>query len=273
MDNKSTEVSILVSSPDSYNEVFKVFMNLFHKYWKDCKYDLILANNVMDYDDDKVNVINCGENAMSWCQRTVQAIKQTKSKYYIVITEDSLITDFIDTNEIEKIIQIMKSNSLVFYKLYPKPNASGKLYLGIPHVHEIPKRQPYGLNLNTAIWERDYLLNCLGDGTLTGWDIEEKWLYEASIAPNESFSNCVVDDRNVLSTVHGVAKGKWLPKSLERLEAIGCKVDTGSRGVLSKKEEFVISARKKFNNISSPKLRKVIKGTLSKVGFKFTTKY
>jgi hypothetical protein len=270
---KNDDLAILVSSPDSYNEVFRIFLKLFNKYWANCEYELILANNVLNYDDSKVTVINCGEDAMSWCQRTVHAVQKINKKYFIVITEDSLISEYIDSNEISNIIKIMDLYSLQYYKLYPKPNANGRLFHGLPHVHEILKKQPYGRNLNTAIWERSYLLKCLGDGTETGWQIEEKWLREAYHAEKGSFDNCVADDRNVLHTIHGVAKGKWLPTALKRLKTIGYEVEVGTRGVIPKRDEFAIFFLKKFNTISSPKLRKVAKITLSKLNFKFTTKY
>lgn len=269
----SSLMTVLVSSPDIYREVFDVFIELVNENWPDCKHDIVLANNELPCEDPKVHVINCGADAMSACLRMIQAIEQTDSKYYLLITEDNLIVDPIDSKMIDDILETMMKYDLGFYKIIPKPKPTGKLFHGVPHCHEISMQQPYGRNLNTAIWERDYLLEHLGDGSESGWDLEEKWLYEASLAEDIPYDRCVADDRNVMNAVHGIVQGKWMPSALKELKRKGYAIDTGERGIIPWHVERDFLFRERLNSIISPKLRVNVKRILSKVGVKFVTRY
>lgn len=273
MSYKDTEVAILISTYDAYYEALRISIEMFKRFWPDCKYEFIVANNTKKIDDERITLINCGDEAKSWCERALKAINETKADYYIMLMEDIFITRRVDTKEIENIIGFMKENKIDFYKLIPVPPPKGELFEGTKHIHKINKQTPYGININSAIYSREFFLEILGDGKISAWDLEERFIKETTTAPDEYFKNCVSDDRNVLNTIHGIIQGKWLKSTVKELKKLGITVDIGNRGYYPISQ---IIRRKTFvfvRNIVSSDVRRTFKKILSKLGFKFVTKY
>ena len=270
---KDRETAILISTYDPYFEALDISLKMFEKYWKDLNYEIIVANNEMEIKNHDIKLINCGNDAKSWCKRALMAVNQTNAEYYLIIMEDIFISKPVDNDEIKRIISFMKKNKIDFYKLIPTPYPKGELFEGEKHIHKLNKQTAYGININTAIFSREFLLKCLGDGEISAWDLEEKFLKEASVAPNEYFDNCACDDRNVLNTIHGIIQGKWLGKTVKTLKKEGIFVDTKKRGIYPVSSIIKSNLFKFSRSVLSPKAAVKIKKIMSKLGFKFVTKY
>ena len=273
MKYKDTEVAILISTYDPYSEALRISLEMFKRFWPDCKYEFIVANNTKKIDDDTITLINCGDDSKSWCARALKAINQSKADYYIMLMEDIFITKPVDNAEIESIINFMKKNNIDFYKLIPAPPPKGELFENSKHAHKINKQTAYGININSAIYSRDFFLKILGDGKISAWDLEERFIKETIDAPDEYFDNCASDDRNVLNTIHGIIQGKWLKSTVKKLEKLGVKVDTENRGYYPLKSIIRMKVFKFCRNILNPNVKRSVKTFLSKLGFKFVTKY
>lgn len=264
-DNRLT---IFVASPDSYSDVFTIFLDCFKKYWSDCPYKFLLATNTKKYDG--INVICNNKKNDSWTERTLWALNEIDTKYILLMNDDIFIVDYVDNNEINYILDMMDKHSINFCRLKAGKN-------GIPlekdsYIFKTHKQQPYGKNLQVGIFNTEYFKSILGDGSKSAWDLEKQWIADTLSAPDEYFEDITFCKKNVIKTIHGIAKGMWFPSALKKLTKLGITY-TGNRKKLSYFEDRKMRITSTLGKMLSPKSRKRIKNLLSKVfKIKFVTK-
>ena len=173
MDNR---LSIYVSSPDSYADVFSVFLEGYRKYWPDCPYEFILTTNTKEYEG--IHCICNGEVADSWVSRTIAALPKIKSKYILMMCDDLIISDAVDKDKIECILDFMDNHNIKFCRL--NPLNIGEKISELPILRKISKQTPYAINLQIGIFNKDFFSELLGDGEKSAWDIERMINSEAT---------------------------------------------------------------------------------------------
>lgn len=262
----SSDLKLFIATPDSYSDVMEVFLQCFRKNWSDCPYELIVSTNTKNYDDVTTfdnNIANDG-----WMDRTIPILKQLDADYIMLLCDDCFMLDKVSTQQVKELFNEVKSNHLDFCGMtnYIKgPNFAKAKYL-----NRVPRNRAYAKNLQTGIFRREYLLTELGDGSLSPWEMEAKWLREASQDTSEYFTNIASCNVNILHCTNGIVKGKWLQSAINDLNDIGIPVKT-ERKIISinaeRKMKF-ISKMGKFVPMSS---RKRIKNVLKHIGFNFAT--
>ena len=272
MPSYSKDMIVVISSPDSYSDVFEIFFTLFRKYWTNCEYEVILSNNKLKPSFENLRVMNNDTNA-TWSSRVLKAVVNEDTKYVMLLTEDSIITDYINSEQIRGVLCLMKDYDLKYYRLWHIPKPKGKLIDDHEHARLIPIEQPYGRNLGPAIWEKDHLIECLKDGKSSGWEIEGSFLEESNNSNSGNHEECAVDDRDLLHMIHGVSKGKWNPSALRKLRKLGISVDTSKRRRISRYKELQTRLAIYIVCALPNGVRVRLKKTLAKLGFKFVTPY
>lgn len=209
----SKRLSIYVSSPDSYSDVFAVFLNGYQRYWRNCPYEFILTTNTKTYEG-----IHCfcnNKQGDSWVERTLNVLPSITSKYILLLCDDIIICDYINNEEIEDILNYMDNNNIRFCRLKPYafngPKTSSSLLL------RINKQTPYAVNIQIGIFRKDYFEELLGDGSLSAWDIEDCINQKAAQAENEFYDDVVVVSKEIIPHIHGVMKGGWIRTSVKKL--------------------------------------------------------
>jgi len=273
MSENKYKLTIIVTSPDSDRDLFDKFLECFDTNWADCPYPLVLTNNFLPCDNYRVTVVNLNRDDKTWTRLTKNAVDTVFSDYYLLLDCDRFISNTVHTPDIEKVLDIMKVNNIDYFDINRSADLKAPLFHGIPNAYMISKRKPYGLNVN-GIFERKYLLQMLGNGTKTAWDIERGYLKESlSATNNDFFDNALADNRNLLNIVHMVLKGKYLPSAIRKMEKAGYHVAPGCRSIISNPQEFKLILYDHIGKKLTPATRKRIKSVLSKIGFKFTTEY
>lgn len=265
------DMAILVVSCDAYADVAKYFFPLLKRYWPDCNYNIYFINNTLNEDYENVTVINGGLN-MDWSGRVKSALNNIKEKYVLFMLEDYYIGEPVDSSEIMQAINIMESEKLLYYKITNKPKGTKK-YKNYNFLSTIPDNQPYGINLQAAIWKKDFFLNILGEIDCSAWKVEINQLKNVKSKYSKDIEGCVVDTRNIIDIHNGVIKGKWVPKTLHYFRKRDFYIDTGKREKLSMIDRFSITIRGNCKSLFSNHTRKLLKKYLSKIGFKFTSEY
>ena len=174
---EKNQLSVLVVSNDGYSDFWDGFFDCLDKYWKDCPFELYLANNEMKYDRPYVNVINCGKDAQ-WSTRTRKALEAIKTKYVCFLLEDFFISASVNTGDLVKAVELMRDYNLSYYKLFSLSQFRSKKYKNIEFLYEIPADYPYGISLMAAIWEKDLFLEKIGKGDYNPWVFEVERLQE-----------------------------------------------------------------------------------------------
>lgn len=262
-----TDICIYVSSPYSYKDIFDVYYQTYKKFASSIP--LVLSTNyAANYDG--IRIISSGDINDSWVSRSISALKQIEAKYVLLSCDDMFLISDMPDDEIYHIVEVMDKCNLNFCRL--KPRKRGVKVTGEEYLIYEYQTIPYAKNLQIGIFNREYLLEVLGDGKLTAWDIEKKWLKESHLAENKPFTDVICVSKPILKFVHAVDKGKLYPSAIKSIKKLGFAIKT-NREVMSYGREFKQYLSEKLGLLLPQHLRHFIKGFLSKIGVKFTTDY
>lgn len=254
------DLTLLLVSYDGYGDMWPAFFECKEKFWPDCPYPLVLANNQRNYRAHNIRVINCGKDAQ-WSTRTRLALESVESKYVLFLLEDLFISGVVKTADLQAAIDLMEKDSLYYYKIMTFSKIRTKNYKGIDYLHEIPASWPYGISLQAAIWNREFFLNMVGKNDYNPWVFEVRRLEEEQSSKEPDKIVGVFDDRNILNICHMVVQGKYLPKSLKTIQSKGIHVDTKSRAIMSFYEDIIYSIKLKVSSFTDrhPLIRNLLR--------------
>ena len=185
--------------------------------------------------------------------------------------DDIIISDNIDNDNIEKILNYMELHNIKYCRL--KPLNFGEIVDELPVLRKVKKQTPYAINLQVGIFKKEYFEEILGDGSISAWDIENKINYEASKAEDEYFEDVVSVASNIFPFIHGVYKGKWIKSSVGLLKHKGLWNDGTKREMTSIVSTLKIFLIKLMQRKLNPTLRMRIKSILTGLGWKFETEF
>lgn len=262
---KNNRLSIYVSSPDSYADVFEVFYKGFIKFWADCPYEFVLTTNTQTYKG--INCICNNKLGDTWIERTLSAISAIKSKYILLMCDDLIICDNVKNQDVELVLDYMDNHNVKYCRLNPIQYGDD---CECNLLKKVNKKTPYAINLQIAIIRIDFFKEMLGDGSLSAWDLENKYLKESAMAQNENFEDVVTVCKPIIPFIHGVYKGKWSKGAVKAIRKRGIEITT--------KRDFVPYAtevkRKIIGTIQyncSPRTRVFLKKVMKVLGMKFST--
>jgi len=263
-------LTVYISSPKAYKDVFDIFYQCYNKFWKNSEFPFVLSTNY-DAQYKGVRVINSENLQDSWTERTIDALNAIDSDYILLLCDDLFINDVVHDEEIKAILNLMDQYKIDYCRL--NPYRRGVLFREGDLIYKVHKRMPYALNLQRGIFRKDYLLLLLGDGSKSAWTLENEWLQQSQVAPNEYYDNIAVVGKSVISVIHAVQKGLFYPSVKRRLGEIGISIDS-DRQYMPRRIELIQRLKEVLGNkLFNPKIRYIIKSLLRKLGFSFTSKY
>lgn len=84
MIEKKSEVTILVSSCDKYEDAWEPFFRLLNIQWPDCPYNIVLSTETKNYDCDFLNVETINSSPkLSWSSRLKNVLTQISTEYVL----------------------------------------------------------------------------------------------------------------------------------------------------------------------------------------------
>lgn len=238
------DVAVVVMSCDAYSDIWPPFYDFFFKYWNDCPFTIYNGSNHLSFPHPRVVSIHAGIDT-DWSSVRKAILKQVKEKYVIMLLEDYFVDGPVDMVTLRKSIDAMKKHNALFLRLscFPVSHKSLWEYDVLPEepfLGKIKEKQEYKINTQTAIWNRELLIDLLQDGESI-WNFEIEGSKRADIFPNPCL--CVVEDPKK-DYVHGpipylctaVSKGIWMLDAIELGKKEGIAIDTSKRGVETKFE-------------------------------------
>lgn len=256
----SEDLTLLLVSYDGYGDMWPAFFECKERFWPDCPYPIVLANNEKQYKAKNLQVINCGLDAQ-WSTRTRKALESINSKYVMFLLEDLFISGKVNTQDVEGAIRLMEKEKIKYYKIMTFTKIRTKNYKGIDYLFEIPSSIPYGISLQASIWEKNYFMDLIGSEDYNPWVFEVNRLKEEQCTQDNNNIVGVFDNRNIMNICHMVVQGKYLPGSIKYMNERGVNVDVKSRGVMSCYESFVYTTKLIISSYTDnhPILRKFLR--------------
>ena len=229
------KVAVLVSSCDKYQDLWEPFFTLFFRYWQDCPYPVYLGTNHLKYDNERVKTIAIGDET-DWSSDFRSMLEQIPYPYVIVLIEDYLLTHYVDTVKIDKLITYMEAKGAGCLRL--SSSTGHESCLDNPEVGEISKGADYRLSLQAAVWNKHTLLELLREGE-SAWELEINGTKRTNDLDVPFL--CVTCDSPIPYFCTGVVKGKWVREAVELCEKEGIEVDLTARPVQTPVDRFLRS--------------------------------
>lgn len=187
----NTCCTIIVNSCDNYEDTWYPFFKIFKAEWPDCRFPIILNTETKSYSYGNLPItcLQLYENTTSpaWSKRLLDTLNLIDSKYVLFLIDDFFITDRVDSQEIDFVIEQMKKDSSIgvcyISPMNPIHTKDDKRidfggHKGYSERAKIANKwtfirdfaKPYekkdlrGLNLvnaQAAIWERSFLIETL----------------------------------------------------------------------------------------------------------------
>lgn len=267
--NVMDDISVLIIGFDGYKDVWDHDIALMNKYWPD-RPKTYLANSELNPEYTGVEIINAGPNS-EWSKKVQIALDRIETPYVLLLLEDFFITEYVDNKKIEEAIQLIEKDGILFYQLLvqliKQTWEKGTPYKDNRNIKVIPPNKKYGINLQAAIWNKDFLKKTVGSENYNAWEFEVKQLGTDNY--NSKKVEYLIDVRNILNITHAVVQSKYLRGAKKKLSSIGISIPESERQQLSKIDDFKYEL-KLFMYSATPKfLVKPFKsiGRLFKVDF------
>jgi hypothetical protein len=234
--DSATDVAVLVSSCDRFQDLWRPFFKLFRRFWPDCAYPVFLITNQLDYAHDAVTTLKCGPDR-GWASNMRAALRSLPFDYLLYMQEDYLIHRSVDDARIRSLIGIMRETGAGCLRLYPCPGPDTPL-AGFQDVGLISKGSDYRVSLQAAVWDKRTLGKLLVDGE-TGWEMELRGTKRSDRLDVRFLSvprDPVTEENSDPALPYlctAVVRGKWRPDAVEFCRSYGIEIDLARRPVLS----------------------------------------
>lgn len=244
------KMAIFVLTCDKYQDVWDEFFNLRDRYWNDNNFQWYIVTESLQCGRDGVKTINSTGN---WSTRYRNAVKSVSAKYICSFLDDYFITDKVDNVRINHLIDFMEEHKVSFLNMDD----------GFDHIQKtpglvqyrddmliIPKHRKYGVDTAGAIWDRDYLLEKLGDGDYSAWQFELDRCIEAQSV--EGLSGLLLLDKKQslnISKIPVIIQGAYYPPALKYFKEKGYDINCHDRRIMSQWDVFVYWLKRKCGRI------------------------
>ena len=217
------QLGILVSSYDSYSDLWPPFFAAFHRSWPDCPFQVYLLSNHATFPDPAVKPILVG-GVTAWPESIRLALEQINEEFVLLFLEDWFLHSQVDTGHFLRLVKWVATQRPACIRLQP---AAGMIPSEFKGISQLPSGIPYRSSTVLSLWRKDVLLDLLRpDETI--WQFE----IQGSVR-SDKYPDFYATEETYLHCLHGVIRGKWIARAQKALIAAGLPVQTQSRALFS----------------------------------------
>lgn len=227
MNNKLiNNCTLIVSSCDSYKDLWRPYFQLKDRFWSDCPFPTILICETETMKIPGVNIFNTGEN-LSWSEMLKATIIKSKSEYILLSMEDFFLQSKVNNNDILILYNYVISNEVNMLRLIPRPGPDIKNKL-FHNIGEISTGADYRVSGQAAFWNAKTLFNLLNDK-------ESLWEFEINATKRSKSLNKFYSVKKPVLTYrhHVIERGKWFVWSALKFKLMGLNLDFKTRKIMN----------------------------------------
>lgn len=227
--NIKNKFAILVTSCDKYSDLWNPFFKLFFRFWPDCPFNVYLLSNYKITNFPKIKTINIGED-ISWSDNLYRGLNLLREDYVFLLLEDAFLTDFINTNKILNLCNMVLNINANYLRMRPSPKPDKKYneLIGV-----VSKGTLYRATSAVCIWKKKVLLELLKTNE-TAWDFE---IYGSM--RSDDYSRFFSTLEKYFFINNGVVRGKWQRSAIKNLKSLGIQIDLSVREVMTSEETII----------------------------------
>ena len=236
--NNKHDLTIVVNTCDSYQDVLGIFFLALEEFWPDCPYPIVIntESNTNLHHPALVHNHLCATVADDWGDRVCATLNSIDTEFVLMLYDDFIVDAQVNSNRIQQALQLLNSqaNSVVAYLTntsLPLAISDGD-HLFLP----LKDRVDYRVNSAPGIWRRSALLNYTATGD-TPWAWEVFGSYRSWGDGNLFYSlNPRYSDIYSYNYAKGGAiyRGKWVREVVEQVtQKYTLNIDWSKRGFSS----------------------------------------
>lgn len=178
------DLTILMTSCDAYSDVLKIHDELFRRHWRNCPFDKILAIDKLNYDMQDYSlwnkIIEVGRNAEGVLngQRVTEGLRHVTTPYVLLLQEDFLLYDNVDTELIRSVIDLAIKYDAGNIRFVIDPETEN-VYSKEDNLLEYKRGMAYRLSMQAGLWKTNYLYNIMSKYK-NGSEFEREGSFESS---------------------------------------------------------------------------------------------
>jgi len=235
-DEERELMTFVFFSCEKYSDLWEANVTLLNKNWeaRTCR-TLLVTDKPTDKKLDRVEILVVEDD--SYAKRFKGACENIKTKFILMSMDDYLITKPIDDKAIRERLHQVVVNDIDYLTLFYNFRHCGKHFPGVHDFRYLHlEYNHYQINLYPAFWK----VASLAKTTETNLS---PWLYEVSLTKNmaDQGALCLACTKDIFPIMDTVRKGHFLHKPYRYLKKN--KLYSGTRGVISYKEEWNIALR------------------------------
>lgn len=231
---KKKDVTLLINTCDSYEDILDSFFFLLHRYWSDLPFDIVLSSESLNYKNKyfKIKNVHPKDKKCSWTKRMYEALQEIETDYVLFLLDDFFLTGKVNTEEIFRCLDYLKNNqNIVNFTYYPIVVGAVPAMEGY-RIRE--KDTKYKVALIASLWNKKHFIKYVKDVDENIWEFE----VNATIRSNTIYADDIfycLDNTNMpipydFCTL-GLTSGKWLKNTISLFEKEGIKMNFNKRGV------------------------------------------
>lgn len=246
---KDNNLTILIMAFDAYNDVWKPFEYFFRKNWSDCKFPIAIATCTDEKGMEICDKVITTGDKMEWTARLHKALQEIDSPYVLMLLEDLYIDRKVDSKEIDKCIETLKSHQDIGH-LRLLPNLKYKAdYCQDSSYGEYLPGQVYRLSTHPAIWKREYLLK-LTEPIMSAWDFEYLGSQKCCDLPER----VICTKKAVIHFTNSVWRSKWTTEGVRLCKKNNIELNFSKRPQYTFTENIRVKMKTALYHILGPEL-------------------
>lgn len=258
-----TDVTLLVSSCDKYEDTWHPFFELLHIYGNGLSCPVVLNTESKHYVNEHfdIRVIN-SPGKTTWSRRMANVLSQIDTEFVLLTLDDYFLKDYFDVERFDKVLNYMRTHTDVGlvdisprWAESPADVQNNLLNNDIRDDFYVREKDEWNITLVPGVWRKDFFLNLLREH-------EDVWMFEyySGIRAKKTGMK-VVRFVTRMPTIYeydfrvwtgiGITCGQWLPKNAEFFEQHGIKVDFSNLGILNvtSSEEIKAMHKRSFSSV------------------------
>lgn len=249
-----SDVTLLVSSCDKYEDTWHPFFELLHIYRNGFSCPIVLNTETKHYENRHfdIRVINSPKK-MTWSERMINVLRQIDTEFVLLILDDYFLKDQFGTERFDKVLNYLRTHKNVgFVDISPRWAASEKEAKenlqnnAIQDDFYIREKDEWNITLVPSVWRKDFFLNLLRKH-------EDVWMFEyySGIRAKKTGMK-VVRFVTRMPTIYeydfqvwtgmGITRGQWLPKNVDFFNRHGIEVNFLNLGILNVTSQEEVTA-------------------------------
>ncbi len=221
---KDRNLSILVYSCWKNRDMWRVFIQLFTKYWADCAYQLILLTDKVDNVDEKYGFDEVVLLDGTWKEMINAGINVAATEYVMLWMDDYLLCDYVNNEDILLYVNIARKYDAANVRLVDSLFTEKATFIKDDRLSCYKVGTAYSISTQIGIWKASLLKKYI-QNYQTPWEFERR----GSVEILDHKHPLLLSKDYAFPYEEGVRRGKWMDNGVRLCKRNGIQLDFNKR--------------------------------------------